>query len=216
MTPEQRAEFDTLQNGTPDLERSMRAAQLAVDGEEADARDKAKTTKPQDPEMRERIELRKRATARDFFMARTRGKPLTGASAELHEAAGFEDGTIPLELWDIPAEDRAGAEVRVTPAPGTVGVNLDVLRPEVFAPSVVDKLGVEMPMVPSGTYATGTISTALDAGAVAKGADVPETDGAFTVQTTTPHRIGGSLNLSVEDIGGCRRGEFRIPLAATH
>ncbi len=50
-----------------------------------------------------------------------------------------------------------------------MGVNLDVLRPYVFASSVVDKLMIEMPQVESGTYATGTISTAATADAVPKG-----------------------------------------------
>ena len=45
---------------------------------------------------------------------------------------------------------------------------------------------VEMPMVESGTYATGTITTAATADAVAKGADVPETAGAFTVHDHHP------------------------------
>ena len=88
-----------------------------------------------------------------------------------------------------------------------------MLRPYVFAPSVVDKLMVEMPMVDSGTYASGTISTAATAGAVPKGGtgttgDVPETAAAFTVQTTVPHRIGASLNLAIEDIASVGQANF--------
>ena len=61
-------------------------------------------------------------------------------------------------------------------------------------------------MVMSGTYAIRhNFSTASTADAVPKGGtgttgDVPETAAAFTVQTTTPHRIGASLNLAIEDI----------------
>ena len=111
-------------------------------------------------------------------------------------------------------ETRAEGELekRVTPAPGTVGINLDVLRPAVFAASIVTRLMVEMPMVESGTYATGTITTSVTADAVAKGADVPETDGAFTVATTTPHRVGASLNLAAEDLAAVGQQNFEALL----
>ena len=65
-----------------------------------------------------------------------------------------------------------------------------------------------MPMVESGTYASGTITTAATADAVAKGADVPESAGAFTVQTTTPHRVGASLNLAAEDVAAVGQQNF--------
>ena len=116
-------------------------------------------------------------------------------------------------MWDQPRETRSddgeGLETRaVTGAPRTVGVNLDTLRPMVFAPSIVDKLQIEMPMVESGTYATGTITGAATADAVVKGAEVPETAARFTVSTTTPHRVGGSLNLAAEDIAAVGQQNF--------
>ena len=48
--------------------------------------------------------------------------------------------------------------------PGTVGVNLDTLRPAVFANSIAPRLGIEMPRVASGTYASATISTSQSCG----------------------------------------------------
>ena len=133
----------------------------------------------------------------------------SGPEAELQQELGLAANQIPLEVFARPETRSEGAlEKRVTSAPATVGVNLDVLRPAVFAPSVVDKLMIEMPMVESGTYATGTITTSITADAVAKGADVPETDGAFTVTTTTPHRVGASLNLSAEDIAAVGQANF--------
>ena len=83
-----------------------------------------------------------------------------------------------------------------------------MLRPFVFAPSVVDQLMVDMPTVQSGTYASGTITTAATADAVAKSADVLETAAEFTVQTTTPHRLGASLNLAIEDIAAVGQDNF--------
>ena len=157
--------------------------------------------------MRERLALREKAKVGNFLVAALRGRQLSGPEAELAEAAGCA-GNIPLELWDVP-EVRGESERRdITPAPATVGVNLDTLRPAVFAPSVVDKLMLDMPMVESGTYASGTISTVATADAVAKSAAVPEAAGAFTVQTTTPHRIGAAMNLAVEDIAAVGASNF--------
>ena len=208
LTDETRAELDGIEAGTADLERQLRAATVAVNEE-----DRASTietgTATGDAEQRERVELRSRASVGRYLTAALRGRAPDGAEGELQQATGV-DG-IPFELWQRPEqrqEDRA-----ITAAPGTVGLNLDPLRPYVFAPSVVDKLMVEMPMVASGTFASGTITTAATADAVPKGGtgttgDVPETAAAFTVQTTTPHRIGASLNLAIEDIASVGQENF--------
>ena len=205
LTDETRAELDEIEKGTADLERQLRAAHIAVDDEDREAKSKGETAAVDgDPAQRERIELRNRASVGAFIVAALRGRAPDGAEAELQRAAGV-DG-IPFELWQPPEqrrEDRA-----ITPAPGTVGVNLDVLRPFVFAPSVVSRLMVDMPEVPSGTFASGTISTAATAGAVAKSAGVPETAATFTVTTTTPHRIGASVNLALEDIAAVGQQNF--------
>ena len=211
LTDETRAELDQLESGTADLERQLRAAMIAVETEDREAKEKgAEAPGAGDPEQRERIELRSRASVGRYLTAALRGRAPDGAEAELQQAAGV-DG-IPFELWQ-PRQEQRDEQRAITAAPSTVGLNLDVLRPYVFAPSVVDKLMVEMPMVESGTYASGTISTAATAGAVPKGGtgttgDVPESAAAFTVQTTTPHRIGASLNLAIEDIASVGQANF--------
>ena len=186
LTDETRAELDRIESGTPDLERQLRAATLAVETE--DASSKVGTRDGGDAEHRARIELRSKASLGRYLAAHLKGRLPDGAGGELAQAA--VDG-IPLELWDVPRPEtrRNGgdAETRaISPAPATTGVNLDPLRPMIFAPSIADKLMVEMPMVQSGTYATGTITTAATADAKKKGAEVPETAAAFTVETTTP------------------------------
>ena len=208
LTDETRAELDTIESGTPDLERQLRAAQTGVDEEERSA----KITKDAEPdgEARERDELRSRAKVGGYLTAALRGRAPSGAEAEFAQAEGV-DG-IPFSLWQPPRR-TADEERAITAAPGTTGINLDTLRPYVFAPSVVDKLMIDMPMVASGTYASGTITTAATAAAVPKGGsgttgDVPETAAAFTVQTTTPHRIGASLNLAIEDIAAVGQDNF--------
>ena len=213
LDDETRAELDRIETGTPDLERQLRAAAVAVEDEDRASKIEDGAAKP-DAEQRERIELRGRASVGRYLAAALRGRAPDGAEAELQQAAGV-DG-IPFELWDRPPEQRQAGQTEqraITSAPGTVGVNLDTLRPYVFAPSVVDRLMVEMPMVESGTYASGTITTAATADAVPKGGtgvvgDVPESAAAFTVQTTTPHRIGASLNLAIEDIASVGQANF--------
>ena len=156
LSDEQRSELDVIEKGTPDLERQMRAATIALEDEEKDAETRAAT----DPDagQRERIELRNRASLTGYLRAALEGRQVDGAEAELRSAAGVSG--IPLELWDVPesVEQRADA---ATGAPGTVGVNLDRIRPTVFANSIAPRLGIEMPRVASGTYASATITTSL-------------------------------------------------------
>ena len=216
LTDETRAELDKIEQCTPDLERQIRAAQIAVDDEDAEAKAKgAETGNGLDPEMRERIELRGKVSIGKYFKAAMLGRIVDGAEAELQQAAKV-DG-IPIEAWDIPAPEKRAVDGEsesraITPAPGTVGINLDPIRPAVFAPSIVDKLMVEMPMVPSGTFATGTITTNVTGDAVAKGADVPQTAGAITVGTTKAKRVGASLALALEDIASIGTANFEAVL----
>ena len=200
LTDETRAELDTIETGTPDLERQLRAATQAVEQEDAEQRTQQTAASP-DPEMRERIELRGKAQLTNYLLAAARGRLVGGPEAELCAAAGVTG--IPLELWDTPAEHRAVADV-----PGTVGVNLDPIRPFVFANSIAPRLGIEMPRVLSGTYATATISQSQDATTLAKSAAAAGIAGAFTVTTATPKRISARLELTLEDIAAVGQANF--------
>ena len=162
--------------------------------------------------MRERIELRSRASLGNYLVAALRGRRVDGAETELQNAAGIGDG-IPLELWDVPTETRADA---ATGAPGTVGVKLDRIRPAVFANSIAPRLGIEMPRVASGTYASATITTSLTAGSKAKGGAQVSTAAAFTVSSVTPKRISARLGIRIEDVaavGQNRSGSASLALA---
>ena len=204
LTDETRSELDTIEAGTPDLERQLRAATAAVEQEEA-AQETARQDSP-DSEMRERIELRSKASLGAFLTAAARGRLPDGPEAELAAAAGVAPGQIPLELWDTP---RPESERRVvTPAPGTTGINLDPIRPAVFANAILPRLGVEMPRVPSGTYATGTITGSQSATALAKSAPAVATAGTISVTTATPKRISARLELTLEDIAAVGQANF--------
>ena len=142
LSDEQRSELDTIERGTPDLERQTRAATVALETEEREAETRAATAP--DAEQRERIELRSKALLSNYLMNAARGRLADGAEAELQAAAGISGHGIPLELWDVPIERRDGENGRetraITPAPGTVGVNLDPIRPAVFANSIAPRL----------------------------------------------------------------------------
>ena len=91
-----------------------------------------------------------------------------------------------MELFDTQpvlearARRDAGTEHRdISPAPGsTTGINLDPIRPAVFAPEHCRPArGRYAASAESGTYASATISKSVTGAAVAKGADVPQTAG---------------------------------------
>ena len=197
LNDEQRAELDTLTKTAQNLEIEHRAA-IVAEGEP-----ETLELEP-DTEMRERLELRSKASLTNYLQAALQGRQVSGAEAELQSAADIGNG-IPLELWDAPVETRADAS---TAAPGTVGVNLDRIRPAVFANSIAPRLSIEMPRVASGTYASATISTSLTAGSKEKGGAAEASAAAFTVSSVTPKRISARLGIRIEDIASVGVGNF--------
>ena len=204
LSDEQRTELDQIERGVPDLERQIRAAVVAVEDEEKQAETRA-ANEP-DAKQRERIELRSRASLTGYLRAALEGRQVDGAEAELRSAAGVSG--IPLELWDTGQETEQRQTDAATPAPGTVGVNLDRIRPAVFANSIAPRLGIEMPRVASGTYASATVTTSLTAGAKAKGADQDSTAAGFTVTSVTPKRISARLSIQIEDVAVVGQANF--------
>ena len=208
LTDEQRSELDTIERATPDLERQIRAATVALEYEEREAETRA-VNEP-DTEQRERIELRSKASLTGYLRAALEGRQVDGAEAELRSAAGVSG--IPLELWDVPQEIEQRQTDAATSAPGTTGINLDRIRPAVFANSIATRLGVEMPRVMSGTYASATITTGLSAGAKAKGAVQDSTAAGFTVTSVTPKRISARLSIQIEDVAAVGQANFESTL----
>ena len=204
-----RAEERALQSEYTDLEQRHRSAVISED-EDLETR-RAETGEGLKPEERERIELRSKASLSNYFQAFARGRLPGGPEAELAAAAGVQG--IPIELWDVPQPEQRQAEQRaITPAPGTVGVNLDPIRPAVFANSIAARLGIDMPRVMSGTYATATITTSQAAEAKAKGAAIAASAGALTVTTSTPKRVSARLELALEDIAAIGQQNFEAIL----
>ena len=164
-----------------------------------------------DVEGRARRELRSRARVTNFLMAALRGRSLQGAERELADEINMGDGSIPLELWDTPRREEHRADV-VSAAPGTVGVNLDPIRPQIFARSVLPRIGVAMPRVPSGTFASATISTGLSAATFAKGGDAMSTAAVMTPTSASPKRISGRLSIALEDVAAVGTENFESAL----
>ena len=199
-TPEQRSEMDALVERSQGAETEFRAAVIA----EGQPEQRAEL----DAEVRERIELRSKASLSGYLLAAAKGRLVSGAEAELSAAAGCNQGGIPLELWDVPSEQRSESR-DVTPAPTTgTGVNLDPIRPAVFANSIAPMLGIEMPRVASGTYASATITGSQTAAAKDKSAAAVGAVGALTVTTATPKRIAARLELTLEDIAAVGQANF--------
>ena len=197
LTPEQREELDTIERATPDVERQIRAAQIAADDEIVETRDLGPDT-----EMRERIELRGKTSLTNYLLARAQGRLVSGAEAEYSAACDTESGDIPVDLFGMSTELRT-LETRAdmaTPAPGTVGINLDPVYPLIFARAVLPRVNVAMPRIASGTYATASWTTALSAAAKGKGDAQESTAGAMTPVSSGPHRVSARLSLRLEDI----------------
>ena len=208
LSDEQRTRFDELEASIPDLERRSRGAALAVESDDQ----AAEIETPDDtPEQREAAELRSRYSLGRAILAAGAGRVLQGAEAELHQHENIPDGAIALSAFDAP---KAAPEQRdVTPAPTTgTGVNLSPVLPDIFAPSAAFWLMVDLPKIGSGTHAEAVITTSVTAAAKAKGGAVPATAGAITTKTTTPHRVGGQLEIAVEDVATIGTGNFEAAL----
>ena len=203
LTPELRAELDTLGATHQDTESQLRAA-IAAD---------AAATPPDnpaiDPEVRERIELRGRASFGRYLAAMLTGQQISGAEAE-YQAACKVPG-IPIDLFE---QDRP--EVRADAASGIpatgAGATLAPIQPYVFAESIAPMLGIEMPSVGSGAYSEMTISTALTAAAKAKGTLQESTAAVLTPTTASPRSIRGRLTLNLEDIAAIGQANFESAL----
>lgn len=215
VTDEERAELDALTKRMQEIEPELRAA-IVAEGEE-EQRAAAQFGEGLDTEARERLALRSKASLTSYLRAAMSGKQVAGAEAELREAAGV-DG-IPVELWDVPdprrAERRAGMEHRqdaATGSPATVGVNLDTIKPAVFAESIAPMLGIEMPRVMSGTFASATIETSLTAGAHGRGDAAEATAATFALSTATPKRVSARLSVRIEDVAAVGAADFEASL----
>ena len=207
LTPEIRTEATTLTTEYATVETRLAAATVAEAAEVA-----ADTGAPTDPETRERLELRSRASLGAFVLAHLQGREPAGAEAEYRSALGIHTG-IPVDLWEADRPAPSPETRAVTPAPATgTGVTVAPIQPFVFAPSIAPRLGIEMRSVGSGGYSEMTITTALPAAPKAKSGDADDTAAALTAITANPRRISARMSLAVEDIAAVGQANFESAL----
>ena len=198
LTDETRSELDTIETGTPDLERQLRAATVAVDDEETEQREAAKAgVKPEgDTEDRERAELRSKVRLGSYVAAAIEQRAAAGPESEYNASLGIAGNRFPLELLAPPpahrAEDRAVTGVDTQTMPRTW---LDRL----FAETAAKRIGVTMESVPVGA-ASFPVTTA-GASAAQRGKDQAAADTAWTVGVVEmkPKRNAATLKFSIED-----------------
>ena len=200
LTDETRAELDTIETGTPDLERQLRAATVAVDDEDAEQREAAKAgDKPEgDTEDRERAELRSKVKMGSYVVAAVENRSIAGAEAEYNDAIGIQANRFPLELLAPPERRADPAEQRAVTAVDTAVMPRTWLD-RLFAETAAMRLGVSMESVPVGA-ASFPVTTA-GASAAQRGKDEVAADTAWEVEVVEmkPKRNAATLKFSIED-----------------
>ncbi len=194
LSDEQRSELDTIETGTPDLERQLRAAQVAVEGEEAEQRAAGEAARqPEgDAEARERAELRRKVRLSGYVTAAVEQRSAGGAEAEFNAALGIAGNRFPLELLAPPVEHRATTDTDTATMPRRW---LDRL----FAGTAAERVGVTMESVPAGV-ASFPVTTA-GASAAQRGRGEAAADAAWTVgvEELKPTRNAVRLVFNIED-----------------
>ena len=201
LNKEDRSEEETVvlreaTDSAQGLEVELRAA-LVIE----DEADKLAREASPDPELRERLELRGRVSFARYLNVNARGGLPDGAEGELNAACKVPGAAIPFDVWEPTLEQRQREQRALTPAPstGTASPCSDSPshphRPRASRPCC----GSILPTVGSGAYSEMTISTPPDAVAVAKGAEKVPSAGVLTPSTSTPKRISGGVEVSLED-----------------
>lgn len=192
---EQTAELETLTREVRGLEGDYRAALLA----EPDPQE-TRSTEPagQDPETRERLELRSRFRIGRVLGAMAASRAIDGAEAE-YLAAAESEGKVPVDVFETRDEGRERETRAVTPGVEG-GTSQRPIVPALFKRTVLPFLNVGMPSAGMGDQAFPVLQTSVTAGAKAKDAALPQTAGAFTVSSQQPRRLGASFKVRYEDL----------------
>ena len=201
LTDETRAELDTMESGTPDLERQLRAATTAVETEETEQRaaGAAGDAPAGDTEDRERLELRSKVCMSNYIVAAVEQRAAIGPEHEYNAALGISGNRFPLELLAPPEQRAARTEERAT-------TNVDVATmprtwlDRLFAETAAMELGITMESVPVGSASYPVTVTGASAAQRQRTTDAAA-DAAWTiaVKELKPKRNAVRLLFSVED-----------------
>ena len=206
LTDETRAELDTIETGTPDLERQLRAATTAVETEEAEQRAAGAAGDPPagDAEDRERAELRGKIRLASYLSAAVEKRAVDGAEAEYLASVempvlGLNGGTaFPLELLAPPEQRAARVEDRAVTGVDTATTPRTWID-RLFTGTAAEGVGVSMESVPVG--GTSHPVTTAGASAAQRGKSQVAADAAWTIGVTElkPKRNAVRLLFNVED-----------------
>ena len=193
LNDETRSELDTLEKGTPDLERKIRAARQVEEAEAdaaAETRETTMTTETADE--RELRELRGRVKLSGYVTAAIEQRAADGAEAEYNAARGIAGNRFPLEMLAPPLETRATTDTDTATTPRRW---LDRL----FAGTASERVGITMESVPAGT-ASFPVTTA-GASAAQRAKSQVTADAAWTIGVTEmkPKRNVVRLVFNIED-----------------
>ena len=196
LTDETRAELDTIEAGTPDLERQLRAATAAVEAEET-AQLERRTETP-DGEERERRELRGKVALHRYMAAALEARAADGAEAEYNAALGLSGSRFPLELLAPERRVETGLEKRETTDASAATMQGEWLD-RLFAETAAMRVGVSMRSVMPGVAAYPV--TTAGASAAQRGRGEAAADSAWTVGVTEikPTRNAARVLFSEED-----------------
>ena len=200
LTDETRAALDEIERGTADLERLLRAAQIAVDDEDAEQRAAGNAARaPEgDAETRERADLRAKVSMTGYVSAAIEQRSADGAEAEFNAALGIAGNRFPLELL-APPEKRAAVEQRATTDADTQTMPRRWLD-RLFAETAAMRLGITMESVPVGA-SSHPVTTAGASAAQRQRSTDAAADAAWTIGVTEmkPKRNAVRLLFSIED-----------------
>ena len=198
---EHRAELDTIEKGTPDLERQLRAATIALETEEAEQRAAGAAARaPEgDAETRERAELRKKVKFTAYVAAAIEQRSADGAESEYNAALGIAGNRFPLELLAPPEQRAARVETRATTDVDTMTTPRRWLD-RLFAGTAAMRLGITMESVPVGSASYPVTTAGASAAQRARSTDAAS-DAAWTIGVTEmkPKRNAVRLQFTIED-----------------
>ena len=200
LTDETRAELDGIEKGTPDLERQLRAATIAVETEESEQRAAGESARqPEgDGEDRERAELRAKVKLGSYVAAAMEQRSAVGVEAEYNQSIGIGGNRFPLELL-APPEPRAGrTEDRAVTGVDTATMPRTWLD-RLFAGTAAEGIGISLESIPVG--ASSHPVTTAGASAAQRGKSQAAVDAAWTIGVTElkPKRNAVRLLFNTED-----------------
>ena len=190
LDDEKRAELDKIESGTPDLERQLRAAQIAVDAEQEG--EKRAAGPEDDAEARELRELRGKIRLGSYVTAAIEQRAANGVEGEFNAALGIAGNRFPLELLAPAVEERATSDTDIQTMPRRW---IDRL----FAGTAAASLGVTMETVEAGAVSYPV--TTAGPSAAQRGRAEAVADAAWTVGVTEikPTRNAARLVFTIED-----------------